>query len=297
MGGRSTHLAWDLDVFVPPEDVAALCRAVLAVFRDEGSRESRLQARLKWLVESLGIEAFRARVEHRLGRPLARAGKDEVRSYGGDHTGVHRQREAGRFYVGLNVPVGRTTADDLIGLAKLALLTGSGNLRLTNDQNVLIPDVDEADLDAFLSEPLLLKYQVVPPSLMRRLVSCTGKDFCHFSLIDTKGRALEVAERLQVLLPGAGPLRMHWSGCPHACGLHHIGDIGIQAARVRVGSEVVDAADVFMGGRLGTDPRLAAKVLEGVPIDELPQRLRDLLAAHPEYSAAGGPRQMAGVMA
>jgi len=273
MGGRSTHLSWDLDVFVEPCQVVPLCLAVLSTFRDEGSRENRLQARLKWLVESWGVDRFRAEIERRLGSSLRRAGRDEVWDYGGDHVGVHPQKRSGVSSVGLLVPVGRTTGDDLKEMARLAETYGSGELRLTNDQNVLIVNVRGSALAGLLAEPLVLRYTPHPDAFQRRLVSCTGKDFCHYSLIDTKGRALELAQQLNVLLPEAPSLRMHWSGCPHPCGLHHIADIGFQASRVRIDGEVVDAADVFVGGKLGRDARLATKVMEGVPLSDLAERL------------------------
>jgi ferredoxin-nitrite reductase len=273
MGGKSTHLSWDLDVFVEPHEVVALTRTILSIFRDEGSRENRLKARLKWLVEAWGVERFRTEIEARLEMPLRRAGRDEVWDYGGDHLGVHSQRRSDLSYVGLAVPAGRTTADDMIELARLAGCYGSGEVRLTNDQNVLIVNVPDDKLSGLLEEPLLATYSPDPGSFSRRMVSCTGKDFCHFSLIDTKGRATEIAESLQVLYPDETPLRMHWSGCPHACGLHHIADIGLQASRVRIGDEIVDAADVFVGGRLGKHASLATKVMDAVPLTELPQRL------------------------
>ena len=278
MGGKSTHLSWDLDVFVTADQVVSLCLAVLGLFRDQGSRENRLKARLKWLVEEWGVDRVRQEVERRFGRPLEHAGKDEVVDYGGDHLGVREQRHSGLYYVGLHVPVGRTNGEDLVELARLAEQYGSGEVRLTNDQNVLLVNVPAASVPALLREPLVERYLPEPAAFQRRLVSCTGKDFCHYSLIDTKERAVEVAERLQTLMPDATPLRMHWSGCPHACGLHHIADVGFQAARVRVDGEIVDAADVFIGGRLGKDARLATKVLDAVPLTELPQRLQALLA-------------------
>lgn len=277
MGGKSTHLSWDLDVFVRPEEVVDLCRAIVALFRDEGPRENRQQARLKWLVEAWGVPRFRAAIEERLGLPLARAGRDEVIAYGGDHLGVRPQKQAGLCYVGCLVPVGRITGDELLEFARLARTYGDGELRLTQDQNVLLVNVPRDRVPALLEEKLLRRFTPFPSSSFRRLVSCTGNDYCHFSLIDTKGRAVEIAARLEEMLPKDRPLRMHWSGCPHACGQHHIADIGFQAARVRVGSDVVDAADVYVGGRLGKHPHLATRVLEGVPLSELPEQLRMLL--------------------
>lgn len=279
MGGKSTHLSWDLDVFVTQDEVVELCRGIVALFRDEGSRKDRQRARLKWLVESWGVERFRMELERRLGQALPRAGRDEVIAYGGDHLGIRRQKQAGLRYVGCLVPVGRITGDELIEFARLAETYGSGELRLTNDQNVLIVNVPQGRVRALLGEPLLRRFTPFPPASLRRLVSCTGNDYCHFSLIDTKGRATELAKRLEGLLPDGRPLRMHWSGCPHACGQHHIADIGFQAARVRENGEIVDAVDVYVGGRLGKNAQLATKVLEGVPLTKLPEKLRPLLDA------------------
>ncbi len=294
MGGKSTHLSWDLDVFVDPSEVVLLSRTVLSIFRDEGSRENRLKARLKWLVDAWGAERFRVEIEARMGKPLRSAGRDEVWDYGGDHLGVRPQKRSGLSYVGLAVPAGRTTADDMLELARLAEVYGSGEVRLTNDQNVLIVNVPGEKLPGLLDEPLVETYSPHPGAFSRRMVSCTGKDFCHFSLIDTKGRAIEIADRLETLYPDELPLRMHWSGCPHACGLHHSGDIGLQASRVRIGDEIVDAADVFFGGRLGKDAHLATKVMDAVPLSELPERLapyieslRQPVAAFDGVEAAG----------
>ncbi len=286
MGGKSTHLSWDLDAFAAPDEVVELCRALVALFRDEGFRESRQRARLKWLVEGWGVERFRAELERRLGRSLDRAGRDEVVAYGGDHIGVRRQKQEGMRYVGGLVPAGRITGDELIEFARLADTYGSRELRLTSDQNVLIVNVPGERVPALLQEPLLKRFTPFPSASFRRLVSCTGIDFCHFSLIDTKGRAVELAERLEALLPNDRPLRMHWSGCPHACGQHRIADVGFQAARVRVDGETVDAADVYVGGQLGKEPRLATKVLEGVPLTELPDRLKPFLEGASRDGAA-----------
>ncbi len=113
---------------------------------------------------------------------------------------------------------------------------------------------------------------------MRGTVSCTGRDFCQYSLIDTKGAAVAFARRMEELLPQEAATRVHWSGCQRGCGQHHIGDIGFQASRRRVGEQLVDAVDVYVGGRLGPNPQLATRVLEAVPLAELPYRVAELLA-------------------
>jgi ferredoxin-nitrite reductase len=276
MGGKDPRFSLDLDVFVKPEQAPALCREIVALFRDEGLRENRQRARLKWLLQEWGIDRFRRELENRAG-PLTTAGLDEVTSHGGDHVGARKQKQRGTFAVGCLVPVGRVSGDDLIEFGRLATLYGTGEVRLTNDQNVIIVNVPETSLGSLRGEPLLQKYSPDPSTWLRRMVSCTGNDYCHFSLIDTKASAVELARSMERLAPLHASMRVHWSGCPHACGQHHIADIGLHAARVRIGDAIVDAADVYLGGRLGPDARLGTKVLDAVPLTELPARLVGLL--------------------
>lgn len=289
LGGKEPRIGEPLDAFVRPYEVVDVSRCILEVFRDCGSRESRLEARLKVLLRQRGVAWFREQVEERLGRPLARAGRDQVRSHGGDHIGVHRQRQPGRMYVGLSVPVGRIRGEQLRELARLADTYGAGEVRLTPDQNVLLPYIAEEAVATLLREPLLEELRPNPSPVMRGLVSCTGNDYCHFSLIDTKGRALELAAALDRELgeqPAGRRMRIHISGCPHACGQHQIADIGLQAARVRRDGQIHDAADVFLGGRLGADGRLAEKVRDNVTFDELPVWLAGVLRQTPALAGA-----------
>jgi ferredoxin-nitrite reductase len=276
VGGADPDFARDLDVFVEPEQAVALCIAVVELFRDRGNREDRQSGRLRWLCEELGLQHLRDELAARFGA-LERAGESQIIRFAGDHLGVSPQKQPGLNTVGCLVPVGRIQGDDLIEFGRLAETYGSGELRLTNNQNVLIVNVPDERLAPLVAEPILQKYPLEPSSWMRRTVSCTGKDFCHFSQIDTKGSALAFAQHMDELLPQLTPVRVHWSGCVRGCGQHPIGDIGLQAAKLHVGDQFVDAADVFIGGRLGPEPRLASKVLDAVPLDELPQRIAELL--------------------
>jgi ferredoxin-nitrite reductase len=284
MGGKEPRFAEDLDVFLTPEEAPRFCLSVLGLFRDEGSRQGRQKARLKWLLMDWGLDRFRRELEARFG-PLATAGEDLSTPEAGDHIGVLDQRQPGLVSVGALVPVGRITGDDLVEFGRIADAWGGAEVRITHDQNLLLVNIPRENLDALLSEPLLQKYSPSPESWIRGTVSCTGNDYCHYSLIDTKGWAAATAAAMEDVLPLAEPLRVHWSGCPHACGQHRIGDIGFQGARVRIGDEIVDAVDVFVGGRLGPNPELAEKVADNVPLTDLPARLRDLLAQHPELAA------------
>ncbi len=286
LGGTSPRLATPLDVFVEPHEVQPLFLALLRVYRDHGPREKRTQARLKWLLDEWGEERLREAVETELGHLLRRAGRDERDAVAGDHLGVHPQRQAGLSYVGLHVPVGHISAGALCELARLAEQYGASEVRLTIDQNVLIPHVPDAALPALLAEPLLRELRPDVPAIWRNLVACTGNDFCHYSLIDTKGTAIRVAtelERRGVEVPEG--TRIHVSGCVHACAKHHIADIGIQGANVRVAGQVEEAGDIYTGGRLGDDSRLATRTKERVLLTDLADTIEGLLQPRPAHIA------------
>ena len=278
LGGTSPRLATPLDVFVTPNLVVPFFLTLLAVYRDNGPREIRTKSRLKWLIADWGEERLREAVEVGMAVRLERAGIDERLQVAGDHLGIHPQRQVGMNYVGLHVPVGRISAAQLNGLADVAERHGKGELRLTVDQNVIVTHVPDANLSALLEEPLLQELKPHPSAVWRNLVACVGNDYCHFSLIDTKGQAIKLAaelERRSIQVPKGS--RIHISGCVHACGKHHVADIGLQGTNIRLGSRVEESADVYVGGKLGVDGRLATKVLENVHMEDLPVLIEALV--------------------
>jgi len=219
-----------------------------------------------------------------------------------DHLGVMAQKQAGLNYVGLAVPVGRVTLEQLFELARVAEAYGSGDVRITAAQNVIIPGVPDARLPALLTEPLLDELSPNPSGAMRGLVSCTGIDYCHFALIETKELAFKTARELEQRLPPAKRLTMHWSGCPAGCGNHAAADIGLLGKNARIDGEVVDAVDIFVGGKSGPNARAGTKILEDVPCSALPDVLERLIpyigkrpaaAARPKESAVLSPSSAA----
>ena len=276
-GSGGYRVASSLDVFVRPEEAAEICSAIALVFRDHGSRDARNKIRLAFLLDEWGEARFREAVEARVGRRLEKAGADQRLAQSTDHVGVFRQKQPGLNYVGLLVPVGRVTGDQLLELARLSEQYGTGESRLTVDQNVIVPNVPDARLGQMTAEPLLKALRYDPPGVLRGLVSCTGVEFCNLAVIETKSRALEVARALERKVPATKPVRIHWSGCPAGCGNHTVADIGLLGTRTKVDGKVVDAVDVFMGGASGPQASQGVKVLESVPCDELPRVLEGLV--------------------
>jgi ferredoxin-nitrite reductase len=280
-GSGGPRFATDLDAFVAPEEAADVCAAIALIFRDHGPREARSKARLAFLVDEWGGARFRQELEARLERVLPPAGRDARETTTTDHVGIFRQREPGLNYVGLQTPVGRVRGDQLVELARLAERYGRGELRFTPSQNVLIPHVPDALVGELTGEPLLRELPYNPSEIQRGLVSCTGTDFCNLALIDTKTRALALAREFEQRIEASRPLTVRWSGCPASCGNHHTADVGLQGCKVKVDGKIVDGVHVFVGGRGGSAPRAADKVLADVPCDELPEVLDRLIRFFP----------------
>ncbi|KAG5010771.1 hypothetical protein JHK82_019412 [Glycine max] len=275
-----------LDAWVSADDVIPLCKAVLEAYRDLGFRGNRQKTRMMWLIDELGIEVFRSEVEKRMpGKQLERASEEELvkkKWERRDYLGVHPQKQDGLSYVGIHIPVGRVQADDMDELARLVDKYGTGELRLTVEQNIIIPNVDSNKIDALLNEPLLKeRFSPEPSLLMKTLVACTGNQFCGQAIIETKERALKVTEEVERQVAVTRPVRMHWTGCPNTCGQVQVADIGFMGCMARdENGKATEGVDIFLGGRIGSDSHLAEVYKKGVPCKNLVPVVVDILVKH-----------------
>ncbi len=278
---KRCEAAVPMNVWVDSRDVVALCEAVLLVYRNYGLRANRQKARIMWLIDEWGLEKFRAEVEKQLGHGLQTAApKDEILWDKRDHIGIHAQKQPGLNYVGLHVPVGRLYAQDMADLARMSEVYGSGEIRLTVEQNIIIPNVPDSRLAPLLKEPLVQRFSANPGNLMRGLVSCTGSQFCNFALIETKNRAETLIKELETELDTIRPVRIHWTGCPNSCGQPQVADIGLMGCKTRKDGQTVEAVDIYMGGKVGKHAELGSCVRKAVPCSDLKAVLQDLLIQH-----------------
>ncbi|BAF10136.2 Os02g0765900 [Oryza sativa Japonica Group] len=229
-----------------------------------------------------GMEVFWSEVEKRMPNGvLERAAPEDLidkKWQRRDYLGVHPQKQEGLSYVGLHVPVGRVQAADMFELARLADEYGSGELRLTVEQNIVIPNVKDEKVEALLAEPLLQKFSPQPSLLLKGLVACTGNQFCGQAIIETKQRALLVTSQVEKLVSVPRAVRMHWTGCPNSCGQVQVADIGFMGCLTKDSAgKIVEAADIFVGGRVGSDSHLAGVYKKSVPCDELAPIVADIL--------------------
>ncbi len=291
VGGITGHgdFGSDLGVLVAPEECVRVAVAIVRVFIDEGDRTDRKRARLKYVLERMGLDKFLAEVERRLPAPLMRLPLTECEPRSplrrGSHIGFHEQKQNSRLYCGVALPVGKLTVAQMRGIADIAEKFGSGTIRLTPWQNLIVSDVASDDRDAAERAITALGLQVTVSQVRAGMVACTGNTGCKFSASDTKRHALAIADHLDAHCHVDVPINIHLTGCPHSCAQHYIGDIGLLGTKV-AGEAEVEGYHIYVGGGFGDRRKLGREIIRAVPATELPGVLERILAAYMQRRAS-----------
>lgn len=283
-GGLSTqpHFAQWLDAWFTTDQVTDAGRAVTSIFRDFGYREKRTHARLKFLMADWGPEKFREKLVEYLGYDPVRGAEDT--SPGNiyrDHVGVHRQKQRGMSWIGLSVLTGRVSVEQMRDLADIAERYGSGEVRTSHMQNLLLPGVPDENVEFALEALARAGFQWEGHSVRRGAIACTGIEFCNLAITETKMRMIDIVEHIESRVPVDRNLRINMNGCPNSCAQHHVGDIGLQGCKARVPGtkEQVDAYDIHLGGALGRNRSFTHAIHRKVPAANVKYALENLLKA------------------
>ena len=274
-GGLSSvpRIARDLGIWVPKAEAVTVLAAILDEWREDlRYRVSRVKARLKFMVDDLGPEGIRQRVERRLDRRFDDFTLPAL-PRPSNHLGVHEE------WVGVPVHLGLITGDQLIGLAGLG-----HEVRITRQQNLVL--VGNADVDALAQ----LGLPVDAGELRGDAIACTGEPHCNFSVTETKSRMDGLVRLLEDRFPRGSldGLRLHLDGCPHACAQHWVGDLGFQGTTVRDDEgKRRQAYDVYLRGSLDRPAAIARPVFRRVPSDELDDAVVGLVSGWVERRSAG----------
>src|ERR1700756_4958013 len=262
------RIARDLGVFVPKEEANEILGAVTSVWSEDLKyRMSRVKARLKFMVDDIGADGMLERVESKLGRTLERYELPPIVAHPSAHIGVHPQKD-GRRYIGLSVPLGLSSGDQLIAVADLVESFG-GDIRLTRQQNLIVTGV--TDVDATLAALAEIGLSLDTNEIWANSIACTGEPHCNFSVGETKERLRELLEHLESTFGGdIAELRLHLDGCPHACAQHWVGDLGFQATTGKdADGNRIGAYDIFVRGALGPGAQIGTSLFRRVPSDAL----------------------------
>jgi ferredoxin-nitrite reductase len=284
LGGATGHktFARDLGVVIPPAEINRVVVAIIRVFIEHGCRSDRKKARLKHLLENMSLAEYLAKVETKLGGPLRRAPYDPAQMRWASqelphsHVGDFPQKQPGFNYIGVALPVGQITPKQMLRLAELVDGYGSGEIRLTVWQNLIIPNVPDAFVPTIKRALEKLGLATKQSNVASGVIACTGNRYCKYAQSDTKAHALELTKWLEKRLELDVPINIHLTGCPNSCAQHYVGDIGCLGTKVNG----QDGYHLYVGGGFGKNQAVGRQIFTGVSAVELPRTLEKMIKAY-----------------
>lgn len=293
LGGITGHrdFARDTGVILAPDEAIAVAEAIVRVFIADGNRTDRNKSRLKYLLDAWGFDRFLAAVEGRLGRRLVRLDNAFVRPrpvYDRlAHIGVHRQAQAGLNWVGVALPVGKLTVQQMRVIASVAEACGDGDIRLTVWQNLLISGVPDAKVEDVLANLQAIGLSAETSVLRAGLIACTGATGCKFAAAHTKEDALAIAAHCEPRITLDKAVNIHLTGCHNSCAQHYIGDLGLIGAKVPVNDEgdTVPGYHFFVGGGFGVEGGMGREFRADVRAEDAPALVEAILRSWQTHRA------------
>ena len=288
IGGITGHkdFARYSDIIVRPSVATKIADAIVRVFIDLGDRTNRNKARLKYVLDGIGHEKFLGLVEERLGKTFTRVPLEAIAPRPAvdrmAHIGVHQQKQQGVNWIGIALPVGKVSCEQMRGIAKIASDLGDGDIRLTVWQNLLISGVRDESVGLATAAIERLGLSISASHIRAGLIACTGNAGCRFAASDTKLHASEIGDWCEPRVAIDTPVNIHLTGCHHSCAQHYISDIGLIAAKVPLGDgdDTVEGYHLFAGGGFGPDADIGQEVYHDLKAEEAPQTVERLLKAY-----------------
>ncbi len=292
LGGATGHQAFarDAGILVEPDSIVDVVVALIRVFIANGDRTNRKRARLKHLLESWTIPQFVDDAEKLLDFKLERLPLDAgAIDYPSEelphsHIGVFPQRQVGSNYVGVALPAGQVTPKQMKRLADLATNYGAGEVRLTVWQNLVLPGIPDAYVETVKKALVRMGLDWRQSNVASGIIACTGNRYCKYASTDTKGHALDLSRYLEKHVALDQPVNIHFTGCPHSCAQHYMGDIGLLGTKTRDGTE---AYHVFVGGGFGSRQACGRQLFAGMIFEEVKVVLRRMLTRYLDLREGG----------
>src|SRR3984893_5704807 len=293
LGGITGHkdFARDTGIVVKPEQATKLADAIVRVFIAHGDRTDRAKARLKYVLDAGGFEKFLDEVEKELGYKLSRVPLEAIASRPvfdrAAHVGMHPQKQPGLNWIGVVLPVGKMTGQQVRGLAEIARQFGDGEIRLTVWQNLLISGVRTECVESVEAAIEALGLSTKATSIRAGLIACTGNAGCRLALSNTKRDAEEIARWCEPRVQLDTPVNIHLTGCPNSCAQHYVGDIGLLGARVQVSDDgdTVEGYHIHVGGGFRPDAGIGREIYHDVKAEDAPTTVERMLKAYLHHRA------------
>jgi ferredoxin-nitrite reductase len=273
LGGITGHcdFARDTGLLIKPSEAVAVAAAMIRVFRDHGNRTDRKKARLKYLLADWGFDKFLDESGKRLAFPLVRLPltacepRHPVDKHG--WLGPRRQAQPDLYSVGIGVPVGRLSSKQMRAIAELSERHGTGEIRLTVWQSLIIPHVPSASVDTVCRAVKRMGCYTEASLAAGGIIACTGSAGCKYGQADTKASAVALIKYLGEKFPELDhPLNIHFTGCANSCAQHYCGDLGF------IGSKLADGTpgyNVILGGGLDQEQGIGREIFRNIPSTEI----------------------------
>jgi ferredoxin-nitrite reductase len=252
-----------------------------------------VKARLKYVLDSMGVDKFMAAVEEKLDRRLVRLPSEAIAPRPSfdrlAHIGVHKQKQEGLNWIGVVLPLGKLSCEQMRGLARIAQDLGDGDVRLTVWQNLLISGVRDENVALASAAIDQLGLATKASQIRAGLIACTGNKGCKFAASDTKGHAAAIGDWCETRVKIDTPLNIHLTGCHHSCAQHFISDIGLIAAKVPSageGDDTVEGYHLFAGGGFGPNADIGQEIYRDVKAEDAPKTVERLLKAYLAHRAS-----------
>lgn len=310
--GRTPVIGQELHGDLPAEDLLPYLEAILAVYNLAGRRDNKYKARIKITVGAMGIDVFRAKVDEvfkRLraefkGYDLAILGDiqcefqppvfieksqdvyfdsvdtdSEFRAWVERNVTPHKHPSYASVTISLkghgDTP-GDATSEQMRAMADLAERFGHDELRVSHEQNIVLPHVSQADLPTIYKALVTIGLATANVGLISDIIACPGMDYCALATARSIPIAQEIAMRYASREAEIGHIQIKISGCINACGHHHIGHVGI----LGLDKAGVENYQITVGGSAGNNAAIGQKMGRGFSADELMPALDRLIDAY-----------------
>ncbi len=309
--GATPHEAKILEPFTRMEDLIPTCDAILRVFDHYGERRNRNRARLKWLIDKLGIDEFRELVTAERRAVLSVSGvnpgiPEVVLRSGADREIEERPRallpplngsrrlnqwvntnvlatKDGRFAVYATIPIGDITTTQFLGLADITDDFGSyegaqADIRITNRQNVIFRGIEAGRVFALWDRLEAIGLGDADAHAASDPVSCPGADTCNLAITQSSGLARAIRTTLDADGLSGANVNINISGCSNSCGQHHLADIGLFGLERRMNGRSVPGYQLMVGGGLREDGASFGNKIARIPAKRAPEAVALLIS-------------------
>lgn len=303
------HLLYE---FLPADELLPTIEAIVRVFGRTGNRTNKSRARLKWVLRKIGWEGFVAEFEKELAavraegrakvpidgeaptipvQKLVRRERGERGPMRPDYFkwrlhNVITQRQPGLYAVVVRLIRGDMTPAQMRTLARLAREYSDGTLRTTNDQNVILRNVLDAELSRLHAELEDINLGRAGARTLSDVIACPGASTCNLAVTNSRELSAALTERLEredaaALVTAAQDLDIKISGCPNSCGQHHVAGFGFHGTMRRIGGQVAPYYELHLGGGIsGKDGAQFGRKLVKLPAQRVPEAVMRLLALY-----------------